>query len=122
MQAVYNNCTINNESPTVIMELNTTLGNVKETDKQNSSYELIEQKPINETPFTAVRVDEKWFLALGKYRLTEPLPSEEACLEEAKDSSWLRLMQIVKIVILEHEQDKKSELTNVNQLELNLNK
>lgn len=89
------------------MELNTTSGDANATDKQNLKSELVEIKPIEETPFTAVKAGENWFLALGKYRLTEPLPTEEACKEEAKDASWLRIMQIIKIMIQEHETEKE---------------
>ena len=83
-------------------------GTANETHKQASSDErqLIEIVPIEGTPFTAVRHDDKWFLALGKYRLTEVLKSQEQCIEESKDASWFRIMQIIKLMIEEHESTK----------------
>lgn len=70
--------------------------NIKEDETQ-----LFEQIPIENSPFTAVKMEDKWFLTMGKYRLTEPLKSLEECRIEAKDASWLRIMQIMKIMIEE---------------------
>ena len=53
-----------------LTEQDTTSGNVKETDKENYSRELFKQIQIEDTPFTAVKLQEKWFLTMGKYRLT----------------------------------------------------
>lgn len=72
----------------------------EETTKETSSNDqLVEIKPIEDTPFTAVKAGDKWFLALGKYRLTEPLESEEACIESTQDASWGRIMQVIQIMI-----------------------
>lgn len=105
------------------MESNTTHGSAKKTDKSNSkSKEMVEQQPIDGTPFTAVRVDEDWFLTMGKYRLTEKLKTIAECVEEAKDASWWRIMQIMNIMIKEHEENKTLERTKQilqGQLELN---
>lgn len=105
------------------MELNTTHGNANPTDKQSSnSNNLIEQKQVDGTPFTAVRVNEDWFLTLGKYRLTDKLKTLGECIEEAKDASWWRIMQIMNIMIQEHEENKTLERTKqVLQGQLDLN-
>ncbi len=71
----------------------------KETiNSASSSNELVEVKPIPNTPFAAVKVDTGWFLCIGKYRLSEILDSEEAVIEDAKDTSWDRLMQVILAV------------------------
>lgn len=82
------------------------LGNAKETNKQNSNYELIERIEIEDTPFTAIRNDKEWFLTMGKYRLTEPLQSLKEVKENAEKSDWFRVMQIIGIMIEEYETKK----------------
>lgn len=83
------------------MVRNTSNGSANEIDKSNLNSEkekLVEIKSIPETPFTAVRAGEKWFLALGRYRLTQPLEDEQACIENAKDVSWDRIVQVMRII------------------------
>lgn len=84
--------------------------NAKSNGKQNSSTgnenQILEQKPIEGTPFTAVRHLDKWFLTMGKYRLTGKLNSFDECVEQSKDASWYRIMQIINIMIMEHDHEK----------------
>lgn len=75
--------------------------------------ELIKRVEIEGTPFTAILVEEKWFLAAGKYRLTEPLKSLEECKKESKPT-WPRIMQMIYIV---NENTKLIEQVNRNQNE-----
>lgn len=75
--------------------------------ENGDSKQLVEHHPIKDTPFSAVKFEDKWFLTLGKYRLTNQLQSKKACEEEAKDASWIRIMQVIKIVIQEHEAEKE---------------
>lgn len=116
-------------------EQNTSHGNAKKTDRPHygktdeelltrdkQAKEMLEQVPIEGTPFTAVRLDDKWFLTMGKYRLTNELKTLEECKQEAKDASWHRIMQIMNIVIIEHEQAKnkpQTTTTPINQLTIN---
>jgi hypothetical protein len=76
-------------------------------NSQSGNTELVEQKEIENTPFMAVRMEDKWFLTLGKYRLTEPLKTEEEVIESAKDATWERIMQVMKIMIIEEKQENK---------------
>ncbi|AXH74113.1 MAG: hypothetical protein [Microviridae sp.] len=71
------------------------------TKQPSNSSELFEQKPIKDTPFTAVRMDDKWFLTMGKYRLSEPIETLEQCEESANDASWMRILQVINIMIKE---------------------
>jgi hypothetical protein len=84
--------------------------NVNEADKQNYSDELVKQIPIEDTPFMAVKMEDYWFLTLGKYRLTEKLKSLQECKDEAENTSWFRIMQIVNVMIKEHEEEKKENV------------
>lgn len=78
--------------------LNTT---EEQNNKESNSKELIEKRQIPETPFTAIRIEDKWFLTLGKYRLTNPVDSYEAIEADAQNTSWDRLLQIMKIVVMD---------------------
>lgn len=93
-------------------------GSAEPTHKQESnSNKIVEQFPLSGTPFTVVKIDEHWFLTIGKYRLTNQLGSREEAEAEVNDASWIRMMQIIKIVILEHEEEKRLETTVEKQTE-----
>lgn len=68
----------------------------------NDSSELTEKIEINETPFTAIRIENKWFLTMGKYRITEPLTSKEEVLQDANRSDWNRILQVIGVMIEEY--------------------
>lgn len=101
-----------------------THGSVKKTTNSNLVYktdeELLTKNPknttqiesiaIEDTPFHAIRFEEKWFLTLGKYRLSEPMETKEQVLEDAKDASWIRIMQIMRIMIQEEGKDQRTEM------------
>lgn len=90
----------NTNKPANTLGLDISLGNAKETDKQQSGKKtILEHHNIPDTPFTAVRVDQDWYLLMGKRRLTGKLPSKEACEEEAKDASWIRIIQVMMAVV-----------------------
>lgn len=101
MEIKYNNKRYNERT----LKIKTNMGKLKTeltekelpTEKENT--ELIEKHLIGGTPFTAIRVDDKWFLALGKYRLTEPLESLEECIEQSKADNWTRIMQVINVMI-----------------------
>lgn len=84
----------------------------KKIINSKSNSKIIDQQPIEGTPFLAVKYGDQYFLALGKYRLTEPLPSLEACIEETKDTSWMRLLQIMRVVAEEFYKEKNENKNN----------
>ncbi|AXH72096.1 MAG: hypothetical protein [Microviridae sp.] len=61
--------------------------------------QLVEIKPIEGTPFAAIKTEKKWHLVLGKYRLTNELDSYEQCLAETMNTTWERIMQVIQIMI-----------------------
>lgn len=65
----------------------------------SESKQLVQRINIKETPFEAVKFDQKWYLIMGKYRLTEGLNAFEDVENEAFNTSWFRIMQIVQIMI-----------------------
>lgn len=82
--------------------------NVNHTNNNEStSNELIENEKIEKTPFSAVRVDNQWFLTMGKYRLTEQLQTKEQVLKDAERSDWDRVLQVIAIMIEEYQTKPK---------------
>lgn len=83
----------------------------QELSKESNSNELVERIPITDTPFTAIRLDNKWFLTMGKYRISEPVDSFEQIQMEAENTTWDRIMQVILIVINEQKEadSRKSE-------------
>ena len=89
------------------MQQNTSQKSANETDKQESSKPNIEFRKIENTPFTAARQGEKYYLLMGNRRLTNELKSFEECEENAKDASWDRLLQVM-IAVSEDVYEQKS--------------
>lgn len=55
----------------------------KEMKEETTQQEqLVEEKPIEGTPFIARRIDDKWFMTLGHYRMTEVYESYEELREK----------------------------------------
>lgn len=76
-----------------------------ETNKQhkgNSSTELVEQIAVPNTPFTLNRIDQIWFVSMGKYRISEPLKTKDEAAENAESTDWFRILQVIKIMIEEN--------------------
>lgn len=94
------------------IQRNSSSTNAENADSKHSDskeLELVEYRPIAETPFTAVRVDTKWFLTMGKYRLTEQLDSYEQAEHDAQRADWTRIMQIMQAMIDEDHHKRKVE-------------
>lgn len=79
--------------------------------KNPENKEMVEYQMIEDTPFTAVRFNQKWYLCFGKYRLTNAIDTKEKCIEEAKDTSWERLMAIIKAMLIDHDEEKQLQRT-----------
>lgn len=97
------------------------LGLVNENDnkKSNGKEQLIEYHEIKNTPFTVARNGTEWFVLMGKYRFTEDMKTRQAATREAKSMTWTRIMQVITVMINDHEQEKQKELnkTLTNQTE-----
>lgn len=88
-----------------------------ETNKQSSSNpkQLIEQHPIQDTPFTAVKWSDtsgdQWIVALGQFRLSGPLPTKEAAAAYAQSPTWELIMAVINALIVDHEMQKQLKAT-----------
>lgn len=74
----------------------------EENNNELNSEQIIEREEVEDTPFMIVKQDEKWFVTLGKYRLTSALDSKEKAREEANKKGWTQIMQVVGIMIEEY--------------------
>lgn len=94
------------------MELSGTQQLQAKTDKQNSSYELIERKEVENTPFTATKEENTgWFLAIGRYKLTKEYESLEELLKEekVKETNWNLLLTVIELINLHTEKNENEE-------------
>ena len=57
-------------------------------DYGKEKEQLLEQHKVDDTPFTLVKYNDKWFLTMGKYRLTEPTPTREETESQVHDVTW----------------------------------
>lgn len=87
-------------------------GNAHRNGNGNSTYseteELVHVEPIPDTPFAGLKYDGKWYLTLGKYRLTQELKDYKACVTASKDASWQRIMQVIQIMIDYNNENQKT--------------
>lgn len=81
--------------------------NADQEPSSDYSKQLHAKEQIPETPFTALKFGDHWYLTMGKYRLTEAL-TRDAVIQEAYNTSWTRIMQIMQILIDENYELKHS--------------
>lgn len=77
----------------------------------STTDQILEQKPIEGTPFHTVRMDNKYFLAIGKYRLTEPTENEEDAIEASQTMTWNRLIAVMAIIAQEEAKEAAQKAT-----------
>lgn len=71
------------------------------SDIEQTNEELTEVIEIKDSVFSLVRVEDKYFLALGKYRLSEPSTDRALVEASVNDTTWERLMSVMHIVATE---------------------
>jgi len=77
-------------------------------DEKEVVEQLVEYEQVPNTPFTIVKQNDKWFVTMGKYRLSEQLETKQEALEESQNESWFRMMQIMRIMIEQYEVEKET--------------
>jgi hypothetical protein len=64
--------------------------------------ELQKTNPIEGTPFIAKWIENVgWFAVCGKYRLTEPMETEEELIKYVNDKPYELIIVLVNIVVME---------------------
>lgn len=110
------------------MELQQSQNTVNGTHNNDSSEykgdqnQLVERIPLH-PPFVAMKYKEEWYVTMGKYTLGGPFKTFEEAKTDSTDSSWLRILAIMKAVIYDHEEEKQLKTTiNKQQQELDFRK
>lgn len=86
-----------------------TIANQAETiteNKQNSS-KLIEREQLEGTPFTLIKNEEEYFIAIGQYKLTQSHQTASEAIEEIENNQWNIITTLIDIMIT-HYNNKKS--------------
>lgn len=91
------------------LELSNTSQNVKKTDKQNSSNEIMKYKNIEDTPFTIVSQNKEHFGIIGNHRITESYKNIEELEKNLKEFSWNKVTQVIWAIV-----EKFKETNNLN--------
>lgn len=67
---------------------------------------MIEREPIEGTPFTLIKQNEKYFTVMGDYRITETTKTVSEQMEALEKNKWLNILTMIGIAIEKHEQMK----------------
>lgn len=68
---------------------------------------LFQQWEVDGGPFTVVKMDEKFFVTMGRYRVTQPMETKDEAFADAREINWHRIMQVVQIMIDENQPKTK---------------
>lgn len=78
----------------------------KEADNKNLNSEKLIYEPIEDTPFAVVEVQNGHAVILGSYMLSVHNEKKEA-IETAKAINWMRIMQVISVVVDAHIKEQK---------------
>jgi len=78
-------------------EYSNTLTNVDQ--QTNENYSNIEFTNVENSPFTIVRQEEKYYGVIGNHRLTEAYENLEDLREDLLKITWDRLTQVIWAVV-----------------------
>lgn len=92
-------------------------GNVKEANSKASSGEqLIVKEEISGTPFHIVKGNGGYFVAMGRYRVSDEIKTLTLARKEANEINWNKLMTVVGIMLDNYQvikdQHEKTKETN----------
>ena len=77
-------------------EYSNTLTNVDQPNNNELNYEFTN---IEDSPFTIVRQDDKYYGVIGNHRLTDSYDNLEDLKEDLLEISWNRLTQVIWAVV-----------------------
>lgn len=81
----------------------------------NSQSSLINQEPIENTPFTLITTDEGSFCAMGLYRITEIYPTKNEAISKATSITWNNLVTVMMIIAEKMKSTSIAQIQNDNQ-------
>jgi hypothetical protein len=79
----------------------------KKTKEGDDPRQLVEYEQVKGTPFTAVKDGNKWYVLMGKYRLTEAMETKAEAVKDAEEITYFRIMQIFNIMMQDYQDQKK---------------
>lgn len=68
----------------------------EENFKKNK--ELITRDEIEDSPFTIIGTEGKYFGTMGKFRITEPRKTKKEVEKELKEITWNRIVQVILLL------------------------
>lgn len=71
----------------------------KTAEDNNPDSQMVSSVPIGNSPFTARRLDDKWFITIGKFRTPHTLNSFEECEDLVKNPDWYTIITCMNFVI-----------------------
>lgn len=77
-------------------EYSNTLTNVDQPNNNELNYEFTN---VEDSPFTIVRQEDKYYGVIGNHRLTESYDNLEDLKEDLLEISWNRLTQVIWAVV-----------------------
>lgn len=83
-----------------------------ENKQQSNSNRIVERESIPDTPFQAIKLDEKWFLVTGKYRLSTLYDSYQEAYDAVKKPTWEMITCVMETVIDAVNEHNKNLKTN----------
>jgi hypothetical protein len=86
---------------------------VETLNNKDSNYEIFQHEQVEETPFTIIKHENKYFGVLGNHRITQLFDTKEECEADLKDINWNRVMQVIWAVV------EKFTKININDLNEN---
>lgn len=80
-------------------------------DKQKSSSEneqLVEREPISGTPFDVVKGTNGWFVAMGRYVISEQHETKAIATKDAKKIDWNKVCAVINVTIANYDEFRKT--------------
>lgn len=78
----------------------------EETKETNSASTLVEMEDIPDSPFTLVKAEFKYFIALGKYRLTDLVDDANYLRVMVKEKDWRLILGTILTIVNEQLKEK----------------
>lgn len=90
---------------------------MSEIDNEDFSKneELIKREDIKDSPFHLISTEKGHFVSVGEYRITELRETREQALDDIKDITWNRIVQIV-LILMEQRQKIEQEIAKSNKV------
>jgi len=72
---------------------------MNEEIKKIQGEELLKETVIENTPFSVIEFEEKFYVSMGKYaRVSEAFETFKLAEKDAKSITWNRIMQILNFI------------------------